>query len=367
MKIELKLIPIREVVKNFDDDPVHGCTAYGGRLNIRPEYQREFVYSGKQRDAVIDSVRKNFPLNVMYWVRNGDGNFEMLDGQQRTISICRYVKNFYPIDHVSFDSLSEIEREQILNYELMIYLCDGTDKEKLDWFKIINIAGEKLTTQEARNAIYSCAWLTDAKKFFSRNGCPAQVQYGKYLSGKAIRQEILETALEWIADRDDLTAVDDYMDAQKVNRTPNATELWNYFESVFAWVEKIFPTYRGKLMKGLKWGIFFNKFSAKDFDAAELEQKISRLLKDKEVTNKRGIYEYLLTGDEIHLSLRQFDDDIKQEVYERQSGICAKCKKHCELEDMEADHIDPWSKGGKTTIDNCQLLCKNCNRRKSDK
>ena len=367
MNIELKKIPVREVVKGFIDDSKHGCRGYGGKLNIRPIYQREFVYSGKQRDAVIATVRKNFPLNVMYWVRSGDGNFEMLDGQQRTISICQYVMNGYPIEHISFASLSETEQEEILSYELMIYICEGTDKEKLEWFQVINTAGEKLTTQEARNAIYACTWLTDAKKYFSRPNCPAQVQYGKYLSGKSQRQELLETVLDWIADHKNLKNLELYMDAQKVNQTPNALELWEYFEAVMAWVQSTFPECREKLMKGLPWGKFYNKFCTKTYDATELEEKISKLLLDDDVTNKRGIYEYLLDGDERHLNIRAFSQAMKLSAYQRDGGICAICKKKFELEEMEADHIDPWSAGGKTNAENCQMLCKECNRRKSNK
>lgn len=359
-------IAVREVAKDFFDDPELGCRGYGGKLNIRPAFQREFVYNDKQRDEVIRTVKKSFPLNVMYWVRSGDGTFEMLDGQQRTISLCQYVTGGFSLDYKSFGSLTDTEREQILNYKLMIYICEGDDKEKLDWFNIINIAGEKLTSQEARNAIYACAWLTDAKKYFSKNGCPAQMLYGKYLSGKAIRQEFLETALKWIANRDELLAIDFYMDEQKQNHAPDASELWGYFEAVFAWVEKTFPNNRAKLMKGLPWGIFYNSFGSKAFDAEELEKKISQLLKDKEVTNKRGVYEYLLSGEEKHLNLRAFDDDQKAEAYERQGGICATCGKHFELEEMEGDHITPWSKGGKTTAENCQMLCRACNRRKKN-
>ena len=366
MEIVMHEIPVREVAKDFFDDPERGCKAYGGKLNVRPAFQREFVYNDSQRDEVIRTIKNNFPLNVMYWVRSGDGNFEMLDGQQRTISICQYVTGAFALDYQSFGSLTKPEREQILNYKLMIYICEGDDKEKLDWFKVINIAGEKLTTQEACNAIYACQWLTDAKKFFSKNGCPAQARYKQYLSGSAIRQDYLETALKWIVDRDGLRSLEQYMDAQKQNHTATAAELWNYFQAVFAWVEKNF-IYRPKLMKGLEWGNFYNAHKDDALNPAELEKKISRLIKDKEVTNKRGIYEYLLTGDEKHLSLRTFDDDQKAEAYERQGGICAACKKHFELEQMEGDHILAWSKGGKTTSENCQMLCKKCNRQKSNK
>ncbi|MCR5833166.1 MAG: HNH endonuclease [Selenomonadaceae bacterium] len=366
MKIELHKIPIRDVVKDFYDNPNRGCSGYGGRLNIRPSFQREFVYNDNQRNEVIRTVMKNFPLNVMYWIRNDEGNFEMLDGQQRTISVCEYVTNIFSVDELSFGSLSKTEQNSILDYELMIYICAGDDKEKLDWFKIINIAGEKLTTQEARNAIYSCAWLADAKNYFSKPNCAAKIQYGNYLSGKAIRQEYLETALKWIADRDNLSSVEDYMDACKKNNTPNAKELWNYIEEVFAWVRKIFPTYNAKLMKGLDWGIFYNKYSAQEYDTAKFEKKIRRLILDDDVTNKRGIYLYLLSGEERHLNVRAFSEQMKQSAYERQRGICAACKKHFELNEMEGDHIKPWSVGGKTSADNCQMLCRDCNRRKSN-
>ena len=366
MKIVMHEIPVREVAKDFFDDPELGCRGYGGSLNIRPAFQREFVYKDKQREDVIRTVQKNFPLNVMYWVRSGDGNFEMLDGQQRTISICQYVTGGFSLDYKSFGSLTGTEREQILNYKLMIYICEGTDKEKLDWFKVINIAGEKLTDQEARNAIYACAWLDDAKKYFSKNGCPAQMMYGKYLSGQAIRQDFLEAALKWIADRDGLESVDAYMDAQKQNHTPDASELRKYFEAVFAWVEKIFPKYY-KDMQGIEWGKYFNRYGRKIFDAEEISRRVEELRDDEEVQSMSGIYKYILTGDEKYLNLRAFDKRTKTLAYRRQGGVCAECGKNFEFKQMEGDHIIPWSRGGKTTAENCQMLCKACNRKKSNR
>ena len=366
MKITMHEIPIREVAKDFIDDPNVGCRGYGGKLNIRPVFQREFVYKDKQRAEVIRTVKKNFPLNVMYWIRSADETFEMLDGQQRTISICQYVTGGFSLDYKSFGSLTAAEREEILNYRLMIYICEGDDKEKLDWFNIINIAGEKLTEQEARNAIYACEWLTDAKKYFSKNGCPAQMLYGRYLSGKSIRQEFLETALKWISDRDGLEAVEDYMDAQKKNHTADASELWEYFEAVFAWVEKIFPKYY-KELQGLEWGKYFNRYGEKNFDVEEVSRRVEELRDDDEVQSLSGIYKYILTGDEKHLNLRAFDKRTKVRAYRRQGRKCALCKKDFEYEQMEGDHIVPWSRGGKTTDDNCQMLCKECNRKKSNR
>ena len=362
MKIELNEIPVRDVVKGYFDDSENGCRGYGGKLNIRPAFQREFIYKEKQRDEVINTVTKNFPLNVMYWVKNDDGNFEMLDGQQRTISICQYVHNEFSINYRRFQNLTETEKEQILNYRLMIYICEGNDKEKLDWFKIINIAGAELTAQELRNAIYTGEWLTDAKKYFSKQGCPAQAIASDYLSGSSIRQDFLETAIKWISSREKIE-IEDYM--SKHQRDSNCNELWLYFQSVINWVKVIFPKYRRE-MKGLDWGIFYNKFGKNEYDAKILEEKISELMEDEDVTKNSGIYEYLLDGDERHLNIRKFTPKMKRAAYERQNGICAKCGKHFEIDEMHADHIKAWSKGGKTVAENCQMLCAACNLKKSD-
>ena len=228
---------------------------------------------------------------------------------------------------------------------------------------MVNIAGEKLLAQEIRNATYAGTFVNEARAYFSQRNCPAERMAKDYLNGEPIRQVYFETALNWICDLQKRT-IEDYMGDHKHG---DASELKQYFNDVIAWVKATFPTCRVKLMKGLAWGNFYNRYSSKTLNAAELEKKISRLIKDREVTDKRGIYEYLLSGDEKHLSLRQFDDDIKESVYEQQGGICAKCGKHFELEQMEADHIDPWSEGGKTIETNCQMLCKRCNRRKSNK
>lgn len=364
MKIELKKIPIRDLFDGYKDSDDEGIVAYGGKLNVRPAYQREFVYKDKQRDAVIDTIIKKFPLNVMYWVKNDDGTFELLDGQQRTISICQYLNKDFSINFKYFHNLTTPEKEEILNYPLMVYFCEGTDKEKLDWFKTINIAGEKLTDQELRNAMYTGSWLYDAKKYFSKNNCPAYQIGSKYLNGTAIRQDYLETALEWIYDKYNLESVEDYM--SKHQNDKDANELWQYFQSVIDWVKRIFPTYR-KEMKGLAWGLYYNKYKDINFNANDLEKQIQQLMLDEDITNKKGIYEYLLDGDEKHLNIRTFSDKQKREAYERQKGICAICGEHFEIQDMEADHIDPWHSGGKTISENCQMLCKPCNRRKSGK
>lgn len=364
MKIELKQISIREVFDGYKDNNEEGVVAYHGKLNVRPPYQREFVYNDAKRNAVIETVQKNFPLNVMYWVKNPDDTYELLDGQQRTISICQYINNDFSLKYRGWVNLTEEEQEKILNYKLMIYICEGTDKEKLDWFTTINIAGEKLFDQELRNAMYTGAWLHDAKKHFSKNNCPAYGLASKYLSGSAIRQDYLQTALKWIVDRDSLEGIEDYM--SKHQHDKDADELWQYFQDVFAWVKKIFPTYR-KEMKGLEWGYFYNDFKDKKYNTNELEQKVALLMADDDVQKKPGIYEYLLSGAEKALSIREFSNSQKRTAYEKQSGICPRCGEHFEIEEMEGDHITPWSKGGKTTAENCQMLCKKCNREKSNK
>ncbi len=363
MKIELQKIKIREVVDGFKDSAEEGVVAYGGKLDVRPKYQREFVYKDKQRDAVLDTVKKGFPLNVMYWMVRDDGGYEVLDGQQRTISLGQYVSGDFSLNDRFFHNLTKEEQNQILAYELMIYFCEGTDKERLDWFKTINIAGEKLTDQELRNAVYTGPWLSDAKLKFSKTGCAAYHlanDGGALLTGSSIRQEYLETALSWINNDE----VADYM--AKHQHDKNANELWEYFQNVIAWVRKTFPNYR-KEMANVNWGELYNQFKDKKLDAKKLEAEVAKLMQDEDVTKKSGIYPYVLTKQERHLSIRAFADKMKREAYERQKGICAKCEEHFAIEEMEADHITPWHEGGKTTAENCQMLCKQDNRTKSGK
>ncbi len=363
MKIELNKIPIRKVIVGYKDSAEEGVVAYDGKLDIRPKYQREFVYTGKQRDAVLETVKNGFPLNVMYWVKTDQGNFEVMDGQQRTISIGQYVNGDFSLGDRFFHNLTKEEQDKILNYELMIYFCEGTDKERLDWFRIINIAGEKLTDQELRNAVYTGPWLSDAKLKFSKSNCAAYLlanDGGSLVNGSPIRQEYLETALSWISEG----KIEDYM--AKRQHDKNAEELWQYFQDVIAWVHKTFTKYR-KEMKGVEWGRLYNKYKDIAYNAKELEGKTLKLIDDDEVQSLKGIYEYILTGEEKHLNLRQFDDKTKRKVFEKQKGKCVWCKKTFEFEEMEADHITPWHEGGKTTAMNCQMLCKDDNRKKSGK
>lgn len=365
MNIELQNIKIRDLVCGYQDDGEKGVVGYGGELNIRPAYQREFIYRDKQRDEVIRTVRKNFPLNTMYWVKNGDSGYELMDGQQRTLSLCQYANGDFSVDFgdgnpLGFNNLPVDVREKFLDYELSIYLCEGTDSERLDWFRIINIAGEKLTEQELRNAIYTGPWLSDAKKWFSKTACPAVKIGEKYLEGSSIRQVYLETTLEWIS----CGKIEEYMAAHQKDADANA--LWQYFQSVVAWVERVFPTYR-KIMDGLPWGEFYNTHKDTSFNANTMEAKIQKLILDDDVTDKKGIYEYLLTSDERHLNIRVFSDAQKQAAYQKQHGECKKCGRLFDIGKMEGDHIKPWSEGGKTELGNLQLLCKECNRRKGAK
>lgn len=361
MKIELKEITIRELSNGYKDSADAGVVGYSGLLDIRPPYQREFIYKDKQRDAVINTVIKEFPLNVMYWAVRDDGTFEVIDGQQRTISICQYINGDFAYMFRYFHNLHDDEKEQILNYKLMIYVCSGTDSEKLDWFKIINIAGEKLTDQELRNAVYAGSWVSDAKRYFSKNGCPASQIGSDYLSGSAIRQEYLETALDWISNGN----IEVYMSNHQ--HDPNASALWRYFQDVISWVNSTFVKKRKEIMKGVDWGGLYNKYKDNVYDTKLIESETARLILDDDVTNKKGIYPYILTHDEKYLSIRAFPQSIKLKVYERQEGKCAICGKHFELSDMEADHITPWVEGGKTELDNCQMLCKLDNRTKSSR
>jgi len=366
MKIELHNIKVRDLVQDYQDSAEEGVTAYGGRLDVRPKYQRNFVYDDDKRDAVIDTVRKGFPLNVMYWVKNSDNDFEVLDGQQRTIAICQYVTGDYSINEKYFHTLTSDEQEQILNYELTVYFCEGTDSEKLEWFKTINIAGEELSDQELRNAVYTGEWLTDAKRYFSKQGCPAKEKADKYIRCEVNRQELLELTLKWISEpygkKDDLNIKKYMADHQK---DPNASALWRYFCDVIEWVKSTFVTYY-KEMKGLPWGLIYNKYKDDIIDTKALDKEISNLMADEDVTKKSGIFLYVLDRKESRLQIRSFDKRDARTAYQKQKGICPVCGKHFEIEQMHADHIIPWSKGGKTVPENCQMLCAECNIKKSN-
>ena len=312
---------IRDLTAGYEDNAEAGVVGYDGKLDIRPPYQREFIYKDRQRDAVIETVFKGFPLNVMYWAARDVGEFEVIDGQQRTISLCQYVAGDFSFKGRYFYNLQPNEKEQILDYELMVYQCSGTDSEKLDWFQTINIAGAELTNQELRNAVYAGSWVTDAKRYFSKNGCAAYGIGSRYINGELNRQAYLETAISWINSGD----IVGYMALHQHN--PNANELWLYFQAVIAWVQATFPTYRRE-MKGVPWGELYNQFKNKSLDSAKLDAEVTRLMLDEDVERKKGIYSYILDGKEKHLSIRAFSPTMRREAYERQKGLCPDCKKH---------------------------------------
>lgn len=361
MKIEFKQIKIGAIALDFKDNAEDGVVGYGGNLNIRPPYQREFVYKDKQRNAVIDTIMKGFPLNVMYWAKNEDGTYEVLDGQQRTISFCQYINGEFSINEKCFHHLTEHEQNQILDYEVMVYICEGNDKERLDWFTTINIAGEKLTDQELLNINYTGAWLSDAKKKFSKTGCVASKVGDKYVKGTANRQEILEVALSWISGGKKHIA--EYM--AKHSKDANANELWLHFRNVIDWVSLTFPKYR-KEMKGVDWGSLYAEYKDNIYDVNELERQISALMADEDITNLKGVYEYVLSNcskeKERCLSIRAFSEKDKRKKYEMQSHICPVCGEEYEFEEMDGDHILEWSKGGRTILENLQMVCKGCHK-----
>ena len=274
-------IAIKDIFNGFVDSEEEGVVGYDGKLNIRPKYQREFVYNDKQRDAVIETIMKGFPLNVMYWVDNGNDTYEVLDGQQRTLSFCQYINGDFSLNEKYFHSLTQTEKDKILNYKCMIYFCSGNDLEKLEWFKTINIAGVKLTDQELRNAVYTGEWLTSAKTFFSKSNCPAYNIAKDYVAGSALRQDYLEKAIEWISKGN----IENYMSFHQ--HDANAIELWTYFKNVIDWVKLTFTKYR-KEMKGVEWGAIYDVYKNKVINVVDLENKIKKLMIDDDVTTKKG-------------------------------------------------------------------------------
>ena len=377
IQISESKVTIRDLVRDYNNSQDNGVVAFSRLLDIRPSYQREFVYDDDKRDAVIRSISKGLPINVMYWGETTNSSngckYELIDGQQRTISICEYVKGHFSVsfdkasEPLMFTSLPTDLQDRLNDYELTVFKCVGTEEEKLEWFETINIAGEKLTKQELRNAVYTGMWLSSAKRYFSKPDCVA-LQLGKdYISGKPIRQEVLEEVLSWIADRDGFKKIEGYMDTHK--RDENADELWGYFQDVIHWVKDIFGSVYNKDMHEVHWGILYNKYS-KDFSCLnreELKNEVVRLHDDDEVTKKSGIYAYILSRDERYLSIRKFPDKIAQKVFNKQNGRCKFCGGLFSFSQMEADHIIPWSKGGHTDEGNCQMLCVQCNRSKSNK
>lgn len=401
MKVTPIQVPVRELVRDYQvDTSTNQVTGYGSALDIRPKYQRNFVYKPAQQEAVIDTVIHEMPLSIMYWAVTATDpdtgeptSFEILDGQQRTLSLCAYLNGDFSYTAPgtatpkSWANLSSTRQQAILDYEITVYLCQGTDDEKLAWFQRINIAGEQLTRQELRNAVYAGPWLEDAKATFSNSSSTFFQRYEKLIKGDPNRQEVLETVINWRTDaqvRADkkaghtgkVTTIESYM--ADYQHASNAGDLIGYAESVMSWVER---TFVGNAqndivapMKGLPWGVYFNQY-AHALDNAQKRETVARvheLLQDEEITKKAGVWAYLLSNDTRHLNLRTFSTKQKQQMFYQQNRTCAAPNwtghdpdQTFELREMEADHVTPWSQGGVTETSNGQMLCKACNRAKS--
>lgn len=370
LTIEEKKVTVGEIVKGYINNDDQGIRGYNGLLDIRPPYQREFIYNEQEQQAVITTVLNGYPLNIMYWVkRNEDAEcpYEVMDGQQRTLSLCEYVAGKFAYDYMNFFNLPADVQKKILNYELTIYVCEGEESEKLEWFKTINIAGKPLNEQEIRNAVYAGPFVSDAKRYFSKTNCAAYRLGKDLVNGSPIRQDFFKKALEWMADHEtrkgkQQSAVG-YMSVHQHDL--NAMPIWTYFQTVLRWAMDTFNMKKfKKIMKGLDWACFYDEYHEKALDIKTIEIQISELMGDDEIQKPQGIIPYVLTGSERYLDLRVFSDKIKLAVWEKQNHKCAICGKELDYEFMEGDHIIPWCDGGRTTIENCQMLCRNCNRTK---
>ena len=387
MKTILKIdITIRDVVEGFEYNEFEGKGLFGlsGTLTIQPEYQRNYIYADGKRDvAVIDSVVKGYPIGVMYFNQIEDNKFEVLDGQQRITSIGRFVTGKFAIKDNNgheqyYSGMASVQREQILNTKLLIYICEGEEPEIKDWFKTINIAGVPLTEQEILNAVYSGPFVTLAREEFS-NSQNANVQkWSAYINGDIKRQAYLERALDWVSDG----AIDNYMSMHRNDQ--DIGELKKHFNKVIDWVSTIFTDVESE-MKGSEWDRLYKAYHTKSYVPAIVSKAVQRLYGDAHVKNRRGIFEYVLGGevDTKLLDVRMFDDPTKRSVYEMQTEAakkngesnCPLCalghdankEKIWSLSDMDADHVAAWSKGGATTVDNCQMLCKTHNRAKGNR
>ncbi len=373
MTIKQLEVTVGEITSGYIDSEEQGVRGYGGLLDIRPPYQREFIYNEKEQIAVINTVLKGYPLNVMYWVKRSEDAecpYEVMDGQQRTLSLCQYVAGKFAIDFKNFFNQPADIRKKILDYKLTVYVCEGEESEKLEWFQTINIAGKPLNEQEIRNAIYAGPFVSDAKRHFSKTNCGAYRLGKDLVNGTPIRQDFLKKALEWMADHETRngkpqTAVG-YMSAHQHDLS--AGPLWSYFQNVLNWAISTFNIKKfKKIMKGIDWAKFYDEFHEQALDINDMEKRIADLIGDDEIQKQLGIIPYVLTGDEHYLDLRSFPEKIKLSVWEKQQHKCAMCGKEFDIEFMEGDHITPWRDKGRTVIENCQMLCRECNRRKGGK
>lgn len=388
MKTTLRTeITVADICDGFIYNQLEGKGLFGlsGKLTIQPEYQRNYIYAeggGKRERAVIESLLKEYPLGLVYFNKVGADRFEVLDGQQRITSIGRFVTNKFAISDngnpKNFDSLAADQQEKIRNSKLLIYECEGSETEIKQWFETINITGVPLNPQELLNAIYSGPFVTRAKEEFS-NSQNANIQkWGAYIKGSANRQDFLEQALHWVSKGN----IGSYMSAHRNDHSIN--ELKNYFNSVIDWVSTVFTDVLPE-MKGVDWGRLYEQHHSKSYDSKITSASVRKLAADDEVTNRKGIFEYVLGGsiDPKPLSVRVFDQKVKKATYAKQTQAAeAKGESNCPLcaighdankariytlNEMDADHVSAWSKGGDSSAKNCQMLCVTHNRAKGNR
>ena len=389
MKTERRIYTVEQICDGFEYNELVGKGLYGlsGQLTIQPEYQRNYIYAdGKKDVAVIDSVLKGYPLGLLYFNKKEDGRLEVLDGQQRITSLGRFLKNKFAVKinglEQIFDGLNEGQAQKILKTELLVYICEGegekAEEEIKEWFKTINIAGIPLNEQEELNAIYSGEFVTLCKAEFS-NSQNANIQrWESFVKGPANRQQFLATALKWVSKGN----VDAYMSAHR--KDTNIKEIKTYFNTVIDWADNIFNDIYPE-MQGLNWGDLYERFHNNAFNHNEVSAKVAELFQDDYVGDHKGIFEYVLGGckDTRLLNVRLFDRPIMRKVYEQQTakakeeGVsnCPYCAigheqnahRIWKMEEMDADHVTAWSKGGSTSIENCQMLCKTHNRAKGNR
>ncbi len=378
---------VGDVCKGFVFDRNEGKGLFGldGQLIIQPEYQRNYIYGDGKRDvAVVESLLKGYPLGLIYFVKNADGMYEVLDGQQRITSFARYVNKSWPFavelggKPRYFDSLDADQQKLIVDAPLTIYVCEGEPSEIQAWFETINIAGVPLVKQELRNAAYHGPFVTKAREVFSNMGNANMNRWQTYVSGDPKRQAILETALEWVSDGN----IDDYMAQHRYDA--DIDELKNHFDTVIDWVDSVFE-YTGSEMCGREWGRLYREYHKNAYSKDTVAKRVNALLDDSQVGDKKGIFEYVLGGekDSRLLNVRVFDKKTIKAVYRKQTtaaeaqgvsncplcaiGHDANAKRIYKESEMDADHVTAWSKGGATDEANCQMLCKTHNRAKGNR
>ncbi len=388
MQTNLKQYTVKEVTSGFVYNEFEGKGLYGlsGTLVIQPEYQRNYIYGdGKKDVAVIDSLLKDYPLGLIYF-NDGGTCLEVLDGQQRITSIGRFVTGKFAIKRYgkeqTFSSLPQEDRDKVLNSSLLVYVCNGTEPEIKKWFETINISGVPLNNQELLNALYSGSFVTAAKAYFSNSGNALQQKWAAYVKGDPKRQEVLEVALSWIAASQNIS-IDRYMADHRHDK--DISELKDYFTSVIDWIGSVFSRPPDKEMRGLEWGRLYEEHHNKPYNSSATEARLVELRSDPAVHNAKGIYEFLLGGeqDKFLLDVRLFDDKTKRQAYQQQTTAAeAAGKSNCplcaighdankgriyKLTEMDADHVSAWSKGGSTDLSNCQMLCATHNRAKGNR